>query len=77
VLDESHCSVHTYADHGLMALDVFTCGSTDPRDVLKYIHEEIDLGDTTVKEVGRFTVEEERTPDNLLPLAARAAGVWG
>ena len=26
VLDESHCSCHTYADLGLIALDVFTCG---------------------------------------------------
>lgn len=77
MLDESHCSVHTYADQGLMALDVFTCGSTDPREVLKYVREEIDLGDTTVREIGRFTVEEERVPDSLVPLVARAAGGWG
>ncbi|MHC4910655.1 MAG: adenosylmethionine decarboxylase [Planctomycetota bacterium] len=54
LLDESHCSVHTYADLGLMALDVFTCGGTDPRDVLDYIKDEIDLGDIEVHELGRF-----------------------
>ncbi len=54
MLDESHCSAHTYADAGMIALDVFTCGSTEPRDVLRYIREEIELGDVTVKEVGRF-----------------------
>ena len=31
MLDESHCSVHTYADLGLVAFDFFTCGTTDPR----------------------------------------------
>jgi len=54
LLDESHCSVHTYADLGLMAIDVFTCGHTDPRDVLECIRDEIDLGDIEVQEVGRF-----------------------
>jgi len=33
MLDESHCSCHTYADLGLIAMDVFTCGSTDPRRI--------------------------------------------
>jgi S-adenosylmethionine decarboxylase len=28
MLDESHVSVHTYAESGLVAADVFTCGST-------------------------------------------------
>lgn len=55
MLDESHCSAHTYADLGLIAMDVFTCGSTEPREVLRYIREEIDLGDVTVREEYRFT----------------------
>lgn len=55
LLDESHCSAHTYADLGLIALDVFTCGDTNPADVLKYMREELDLGDVTVRQVGRFT----------------------
>ncbi|HEX9593140.1 MAG TPA: adenosylmethionine decarboxylase [bacterium] len=54
VLDESHCSAHTYADLGLIALDVFTCGKTDPRQVLAYIREEIDLGEVTLREMPRF-----------------------
>jgi len=54
LLDESHVSAHCYADTGQIALDVFTCGSTDPRDVLAYIREEIDLGDIAVKQEGRF-----------------------
>ena len=66
LLDESHCSAHSYADLGLIAMDVFTCGDTDPRDVLMYMQEELDLGDVTIREFGRFDVshdlEEAETP---------------
>ncbi len=72
MLDESHCSAHTYADLGLIALDVFTCGNTEPRDVLRYIREELDLGDVTVKECGRFTVSE---PIPMAPLHEQAAAL--
>ncbi|MEZ6045545.1 MAG: adenosylmethionine decarboxylase [Planctomycetaceae bacterium] len=71
VLDESHCSAHTYADLGLVALDVFTCGSTDPRDVLKCIREEIDLGDVSVRELPRFPLNAEAA--ELLEETATAA----
>lgn len=60
MLDESHCSAHTYADLGLIAMDVFTCGQTDPAEVLRLIREEIDLGDVSVQEVGRFVQSESR-----------------
>jgi len=64
LLDESHCSAHSYADLGLIALDVFTCGNTNPHDVLKYMQEELDLGDVTVREMGRFDVSRE-TVDSI------------
>lgn len=54
MLDESHVSAHTYADLGLIALDVFTCGSTAPADVLQHIRDEVDLGDVYVRDVPRF-----------------------
>jgi S-adenosylmethionine decarboxylase len=60
MLDESHCSAHTYADLGLIAMDVFTCGNTEPRDVLRYIQEEVDLGDVSVREEYRF--EDDASP---------------
>jgi len=59
VLDESHCSCHTYADLGLVALDVFTCGRTNPQDVLDYIREEIELGDVSIREMPRFILEPQ------------------
>jgi S-adenosylmethionine decarboxylase len=54
LLDESHCSAHSYADLGLIAMDVFTCGDTDPRDVFEAIRQELDLGDVSIRECKRF-----------------------
>jgi S-adenosylmethionine decarboxylase len=62
VLDESHCSVHTYADLGLMAIDVFTCGNTDPADILHFIRDQIDLGDMDVRRVRRFGRSGDAAP---------------
>lgn len=59
MLDESHCSAHSYADLGLIALDVFTCGDTDPRDILRYLRQEIPLGQVTVQQVARFVLDPE------------------
>ncbi|MGH7128681.1 MAG: S-adenosylmethionine decarboxylase, partial [Planctomycetaceae bacterium] len=71
LLDESHCSVHCYADLGLMALDIFTCGSTDPRQVFEYIRQDIDLGDVTVTETSRFHLvpDQHRLSEHLLMAA--------
>ena len=67
LLDESHVSVHSYADHGLMALDVFTCGNTDPNEVLRFIRLELDLGQVTVQEIGRFVLDDlARVLDDVL-----------
>lgn len=71
MLDESHVSAHTYADLGLIALDVFTCGRTDPREVLRLMRERLDLGDVTVRNVARF-----ETPDHEFAVApAEYAGI--
>ncbi len=54
MLDESHCSVHTYADLGLMAFDMFTCGTTEPRDVWAHVQGRLGLESADVREVVRF-----------------------
>ena len=43
LIDESHVSAHCYADRGLLALDVFTCGKTDPKPIMNNIEKEIKL----------------------------------
>lgn len=58
LLDESHISAHCYADLGLIALDVFTCGDTNPRDVLRYMREDVNLGDVFVREMPRFPIPD-------------------
>ena len=77
MLDESHCSAHTYADQGLMAIDVFTCGNTDPQDVLRNIMEEIKLGDITVREIGRFAKDDGLSFETVHPGPAKAVKRWG
>ena len=72
VLDESHCSAHTYADLGLIALDVFTCGHTDPADVLAYLREEIDLGDVSIRELPRFVLDPQMEGQLVEPVATPA-----
>jgi S-adenosylmethionine decarboxylase len=54
MLDESHCSVHTYAELGLMAFDIFTCGTTDPMRIWEMIREELNIRTADVRQVDRF-----------------------
>jgi S-adenosylmethionine/arginine decarboxylase-like enzyme len=42
LLDESHITAHAYTKRGLLALDVFTCGSTNPEIVARYIKCELE-----------------------------------
>lgn len=41
LIDESHISSHCYSDRGWLAIDVFTCGHTDPQKLMNYITNEI------------------------------------
>ena len=34
LLAESHVSMHTWPEHGFACLDIFTCGTVDPEDIL-------------------------------------------
>jgi S-adenosylmethionine decarboxylase len=57
MLDESHLSAHTYADLGLVAIDIFTCGGTDPRDIWKNISARLGLETSDVRHCERFANE--------------------
>ena len=73
LLDESHCSAHSYADLGLIALDIFTCGGTNPLDVLGYLQQEVDLGDVSIRQVGRFADDGFAAVDDKLSRALTVA----
>jgi len=57
MLDESHCSVHTYADLGMLAMDVFTCGATDPMDIWEYVRNKLSIENAELRTVHRFESE--------------------
>ena len=38
LIDESHITAHCYADRGLLAVDCFTCGATDPELIATHIN---------------------------------------
>jgi len=63
MLDESHCSVHTYAELGLMAFDIFTCGKTNPMRIWEMIRDELDIRNADVREVNRFIVSHHASAD--------------
>ena len=58
VLDESHCTAHSYADDGALALDIFTCGTTPPTRILEFIREELDLGEVQTRTIQRFDIDD-------------------
>lgn len=51
-LAESHISVHTWPEHGYMAVDVFMCGEAEPRRVIDAL-EEYGLTHIDWKEINR------------------------
>ena len=38
LIDESHVSAHCYSESGLLAIDIFTCGDSDPGLLADNIH---------------------------------------
>ncbi len=68
MLDESHCSVHTYADAGLVAFDFFTCGDTSPVAIWEEVRDKLGIKNATLRNVSRF---DSALPD--VPLAAAEA----
>jgi S-adenosylmethionine decarboxylase proenzyme len=54
MLDESHLSIHTYADDGKMAIDVFTCGQANARVMVDFLKTQLQLTHCTEKIIERF-----------------------
>lgn len=54
LIQESHLAIHTWPEHGYVALDIFTCGELlDPWSALKKITEEIRPLHVNVVEIRR------------------------
>lgn len=52
-LAESHISIHTWPEHGYMAVDVFMCGDCNPYDSLDYIVSNMIVGDYQIDSISR------------------------
>lgn len=56
ILDESHCTAHCYSQEKLLAIDFFTCSTTNPEDVFEHFISDIDIGSNYSKIlINRFT----------------------
>lgn len=49
LLEESHCSIHTYPAKGYASVDIYTCGEADPKIGVDYIHDMLNPSSIRVK----------------------------
>jgi S-adenosylmethionine decarboxylase len=54
-IDESHISVHTYADDGKMAMDIFTCGTrTNADQIWEDLKNKFQISNFKIQTIDRF-----------------------
>lgn len=73
ILAESHATLHTYPDHGIMMIDAFTCGPVDPEPLIRTVIEGVQPTSHIVRRASRgnrapYFVEE--------PLSSGQSRVW-
>jgi S-adenosylmethionine decarboxylase len=58
VIAESHLSVHTWPEHGYVAVDIFTCGGLDPRPGFEFLKKKLGASSSRVQEIVRGMPED-------------------
>ncbi len=53
VISESHLSVHTWPEVGYAAVDIYTCGETEPLNAVMYILEKFKAKSSHITEIER------------------------
>jgi S-adenosylmethionine decarboxylase len=53
ILAESHLSIHTWPEEGLIAIDLFSCGAIDGQRVLAELARLLQLGDARIRQLDR------------------------
>ena len=54
MLDESHISVHTYAEKQMIAIDIFTCGNTNAEVIANQFKTDLNLKKFEQRTLKRF-----------------------
>jgi len=60
LLDESHVSAHCYYDKGILAVDAFTCGDSDPKLIIEFINEKLFAEMGNIKIVSKDSIQRFR-----------------
>ena len=55
LLSESHIALHTYPEHGFIAIDLFSCGPGDPERALAVFRDRLTPASETVTRASRGT----------------------
>ncbi|OGR84603.1 MAG: S-adenosylmethionine decarboxylase proenzyme [Elusimicrobia bacterium RIFCSPLOWO2_01_FULL_54_10] len=54
VIEESHLAIHTWPEHGLASVDIYTCGtSVNPWHAYKYLNKNLKAKHSTAMEMKR------------------------
>lgn len=53
LISESHISIHTWPEHGYVAVDIFTCGGLDPRPGFRHLGAVVRASQCRVQEIVR------------------------
>ena len=61
LIDESHVTAHCYSERGLLAVDVFTCGESDPSTLADLIHGRLSSENPGLRLIFRERVERFRS----------------
>ena len=54
MLDESHISLHSYAEEGKIAIDMFFPETVNRENIIKEIKNKLNLNDVKIREFSRF-----------------------
>lgn len=73
VLAESHASIHTYPEQGVLMADAFTCGSIDPEPLIEALLDGIEVSRRIVRRTARGDSHPTHVEEQLSSGIAR---VW-
>ena len=70
VLAESHLSWHHYPEVNMISIDIFMCGTADPRKAMSRIEKFWKPNCMDVKNLNRGRVADHKLPEHLTEIAA-------